>query len=111
MLRTQRSSLCLALAALSFMAPAALAQDDSRTSPTRGPLAERLGRIRRTLTAEFGPDQPTPHVHSTRPKPTEAPPPRMTNQSAIKASTSKTKEAPTVEAKEVESKPSTSRTS
>ncbi|MGH6741571.1 MAG: hypothetical protein ACREDY_21525, partial [Bradyrhizobium sp.] len=77
----------MALTALAFFASAAHAQDDSRTTPTRGPLAERLGRIRRSLNAEFAPDEPARHVHSTRPRTTEAAPPRMTNQSAVKAST------------------------
>jgi uncharacterized repeat protein (TIGR01451 family) len=92
------------LAALALFASTATAQDDRPSTP-RGPIAERWTRFRRSLAAEFAPDEPVPHVaphapnphvHSSRPKKsesapstkkTESAPPRMTSQTASKAKT------------------------
>jgi uncharacterized repeat protein (TIGR01451 family) len=87
MVRFQSGSLVLTLTTLAALATVAAGQDVS-TKSTRGPLAERLGRFRRSLAGEFGPDEPVPAAKSARPKKTtEAPAPQMTNQSASKAKT------------------------
>lgn len=66
----------------------AAGQDDRPTTSTRGPLAAGFDRLRRSWTGEPEPE-PTPAPRQGRSnrsaKTVEAPPPRLTNQSAARA--------------------------
>ncbi|HET6882308.1 MAG TPA: hypothetical protein VFI31_19240 [Pirellulales bacterium] len=88
MLRLTCGSLCLALAALVQFYSSAAGQEQRHVATNRGPLAERFGRLRRSLVGE---EDPTPqHVHTRAPK---SAPPRLTSQSVHQAQPSSTTNA------------------
>lgn len=78
MLRLTCGSLVLALAAGAYSIAPAAAQEHRHTT-TRGPLAQRLDRFRRSL----GGDEDPPPNH--KPAATKSTPPRLTSQSAQQA--------------------------